>query len=77
MMYGGVEVLLHAFLTFAPHGGKWSAFYPSCFISGERVQSIHWIGGWEGPRAGWDAVVKRKDTFLAPARNHELQSFSP
>jgi len=28
---------------------------------------IHWIGGWAGPGAGLDAVVKRK--ILSPCRN--------
>jgi hypothetical protein len=26
----------------------------------ERVPATHWIGGWVGPRASLDAVVKRK-----------------
>jgi hypothetical protein len=26
----------------------------------ERAPDIHWIGGWVGPRAVLDAVVKRK-----------------
>jgi hypothetical protein len=26
----------------------------------ERAPGTHWIGGWEGPRAGLDAVEKRK-----------------
>jgi len=25
----------------------------------ERAPGAHWIGGWVGPRAGLDAVVKR------------------
>jgi hypothetical protein len=27
----------------------------------------HWIGGWVGPRAGLDAVVKRKNPVISPA----------
>jgi hypothetical protein len=39
----------------------------------------HWIGGWVGPRAGLDVVVKRKNpahaetqTLDHPARNPAL-----
>jgi hypothetical protein len=30
------------------------------FTSGERVTDTHWIGGSVGPRAGLNAVEKRK-----------------
>jgi hypothetical protein len=33
----------------------------------ERAPGTHWIGGWVGPRAGLDAVAKRK--FRAPVEN--------
>jgi hypothetical protein len=33
-----------------------------------RGPSIHWIGGWVGPRAGLDAVEKKKKS-LATAGN--------
>jgi hypothetical protein len=33
---------------------------PAAFPPRERVPDDHWIGGWVGPRAGLDAVVKRK-----------------
>jgi hypothetical protein len=56
----GVEVQLHAFLTSALQGGKWSASRPGRFTSREIAAGIHWIGGWVGPRAGLDAVVNRK-----------------
>jgi len=26
----------------------------------ERARGVHWIGGWVGPRAGLDAMVKRE-----------------
>jgi hypothetical protein len=38
------------------------------FTSGVRIPITHWAGGWVGPRADLNAVVKRK-TFLAPAGN--------
>jgi len=30
------------------------------FTPRQRAPPTHWIGGWVGPRAGLDAVVKRK-----------------
>jgi hypothetical protein len=48
------------FLTSALDGGEWSASRPCRFNSGEEALVNHWIGGWVGPRAGLDAVEKRK-----------------
>jgi len=31
--------------------------------------SIHLIGGWVGPRAGLDAVVRREYPIIAPTEN--------
>jgi hypothetical protein len=58
--YWGVEVQLHAFLTLALNGGEWSASRPGRFTPRERAPGTHWIGGWVGPKAGLDAVLKRK-----------------
>jgi hypothetical protein len=58
-MYWGVEVWLHIFLTSALDGGDWSASLSGRFTSRERATGSHWIGGWVGPRAGSDAMVKR------------------
>jgi hypothetical protein len=58
--YWGVEVWLHAFLTSALDGGERSASRPDRFTPRERAAGTHWIGGWVGPRAFLDAVVKRK-----------------
>jgi hypothetical protein len=56
----GVEVYLHAFLTSALHGGEWSASRAGRFTPREKAPGTHWIGGWVGPRAVLDAVMKRK-----------------
>jgi hypothetical protein len=41
--------------------GEWSASRLLHFTpSRERTPGTHWIGGWVGPRASLDAVVKRK-----------------
>jgi hypothetical protein len=47
-------------LTSALDGGEKSALRPGRFIPRERASGTHWIGGWVGPRAILDAVVKRK-----------------
>jgi hypothetical protein len=47
-------------LTSALDGGEWSASRPGRFTSRERAPGIHGIGGWLGPRAVLDTVVKRQ-----------------
>jgi hypothetical protein len=64
--YEEVDLLLYTFLTCALGAGEWSASWHDRFILGENVAGIHWIGGWLGPSAGVDAVVKRKNPFIAP-----------
>jgi hypothetical protein len=46
--YGGVDVVIHIFLTSALDGGEWSASRPSRFFPRESVPGTHWIGGWMG-----------------------------
>jgi hypothetical protein len=41
------------------------------FTPRKRAPGTHWIGGWVGPRAVVEAVVKRK--FPAPAENRNLE----
>jgi hypothetical protein len=45
--YGGVEVYLHTFLTFALDGGEWGASLPGRFIPG-----THCIGAWNPEKKG-------------------------
>jgi len=47
-------------LTSALDGGEWSASCPGCFTHSKRAPGTHCIGGWVGPRASLDMVVKRK-----------------
>jgi hypothetical protein len=47
-------------LTSALDGGEWPASCPGRFTPRERAPRTHWIGGWVGPRAVLDAMVKRK-----------------
>jgi hypothetical protein len=60
--YEGVEVYFHGFLTSALDGvsGQLHDLAALPPLSPRKRSGIHWIGGWEGPRAGLDAVVKRK-----------------
>jgi hypothetical protein len=46
--------------TSALDGGEWLASHPGHFTARERALGIQWIGGWVGPRAVLDAVLKRK-----------------
>jgi hypothetical protein len=60
---------LHAFLTSALDGVKWSAS-PNCRINPmERADGTHWIGGWVDPRAGLYTVAKRKIPTIDPTGN--------
>jgi hypothetical protein len=52
-------------LTSALDGGEWSASSSDRFTPRERTPCTHWIGGWVGPRAVLDAVVK-KDILSPP-----------
>jgi hypothetical protein len=54
--YWGVEVYLHAFLTWALRGGKWSASRLGRFNHEERTHVAHYIGGSVGPRARPDTL---------------------
>jgi hypothetical protein len=56
--YGGLDVLIHIFLTSALFGGEWSASRPVRFTAGERAPSTQWIGGWVDPRASLDNMQK-------------------
>jgi hypothetical protein len=61
--YWGGEVQLQA-LSSEIDGDEWSASR-----LGRFNPLTHWIGGWEGSRAGMDAVAKRKISFIASAGN--------
>jgi hypothetical protein len=41
-------------------GGEWSASRPGHFTPEERLSGTNWLGGWVGPRAGLDAMERRK-----------------
>jgi hypothetical protein len=56
-------------LTSALNGGDWSALRPGPFIPRERAPGTRCIGGYVGPRAGLDAVEKRKSPIIGPVEN--------
>jgi hypothetical protein len=62
--HGGVDVLIHVFLTLALIGGEWWASCPGHFTSRKRAPGAHWIGGWVGPRTWLDDMERRKFSFL-------------
>jgi hypothetical protein len=55
-----VELQLQTFFTIALYGDEWSISCPSHFRPRERAPGAHWIGGWVGPRASLNVVMKRK-----------------
>jgi hypothetical protein len=59
-------------LTSALDGGEWSASRPGRVTTRETAPGTHWIGGWVGPRAVLDAVVKGKIPS-PPPRNRTLE----
>jgi hypothetical protein len=56
--FGGVDAQINVSLKSAPVWGEWSASRPGRFTPVERVIGTHWIGGWVGPRASPDDMVR-------------------
>jgi hypothetical protein len=54
---GGVDPRIQ---TSALDGREWSVSRPGSFTAGLRAPGTHWTGGWVGPRAVLDTVVKKK-----------------
>jgi hypothetical protein len=59
-------------LTSVLYGGEWLASRPSRFTPRERAPDTHWKGGWVGPRAGLDVMVKRR--IPNPCRDSNTRS---
>jgi hypothetical protein len=59
-IYWGSGGIAPRILTSALDGGEWLASRPGRFTPTEKASGAHWIGGWVGPRALLDTVVKRK-----------------
>jgi hypothetical protein len=64
-------------LTSALDGGEWLTSSPGRFTPRERASGTHWIGGWVGPRAVLDAMVKRKIPFPRRESNPRTPIFQP
>jgi hypothetical protein len=56
-------------LTSALDEYEWSTSRAGRFTPRVRAPGTHWIGGWVGPRAVLDAVVKRKIPSLRRESN--------
>jgi len=65
---GGLEVQHHELLTSSLDGDEWLASRPSRFTPGVGSPETHCIGGSVVPKAGLDAVVKRKKSHQCPCR---------
>jgi hypothetical protein len=59
--YGGGDVQINIFLTWALDGGEWSVSRPCRFTPGERTPGTHRIGVWVGRTASLDNVEKVLD----------------
>jgi hypothetical protein len=57
-------------LTSALDESEWSASHTGRFTPRERAPGTNWIGSWMGPRAGLEAVVKRKIRILGAVLNY-------
>jgi hypothetical protein len=62
-------------LTSALYRGYWSASRPGRFTPRDTAPGTHWKGGWVGPRAGPDAVVKRK--IPSPHNMEKTERYMP
>jgi hypothetical protein len=58
--YWGSGCIVPRILILELDGSEWSVSRPCHFAPRERATGTQWIGVWVGPRAGLDAVVKRK-----------------
>jgi len=61
----------HATKDTALDGSEWSVSRPGRSTHRERDPGTRWKGGWVGPKAGSNVVVKRK--FLAPAGTRNVK----
>jgi hypothetical protein len=64
----------YTFYTSALNGNEWLTASAGRFIppTGERALGTHCIGSWVGPRAGLEALEKKKNAISAPAGNRTL-----
>ena len=63
-MYKGVELQIHAVLSFAVNGGEWSASCPSYITRGVSAPITYWIGGLMDARTGLDETPAGNHSFI-------------
>jgi hypothetical protein len=77
--WGSGGIASRIFFTSALDGGVWSVSRPGHFTPRERALDTHWIGGWVGPRAVLDAVVKRNvrkvKVSLCLTKHHAMKAY--
>jgi hypothetical protein len=59
-MYWGSGGIVPLILNFGTRWRVSGQLHPPAALLQGRDPGIHWMGGWVGPRAGLDAVVKKK-----------------
>lgn len=65
------EVKIHMFLISTLAGSEGSSSSSDCFIP-----SIHYIGGWVGPRTGFDVIMIKKPLPLTGHQTQVIQSIA-
>jgi hypothetical protein len=66
--YGGMEILLHAFLTLVPDWFGRSVSLPHLLLYFRgKSPGTHWVGGWGGGGSAGLVIVKKK--ISCPCRN--------
>jgi hypothetical protein len=73
--YRGSGGIVPYILDLGTRWREWSASRHGRFTPREGDSGTNWIGGWVGPRAGLDAVAKRK--ILNPSRDLEHPIIQP
>jgi len=73
LIYGGVEVQLHAFLILTLDGGKWSISRPGRFNPEKGVPGTHSTRGYKGSKVGLNIQAKRKNYAPTGNRNPAVQ----
>jgi hypothetical protein len=65
----------YTILNIGTNGGEWSDSRAGRFTSGKIAPGSYCIGRWVGPRAGLDAINKRKS--LSPAEKQKPSVVQP
>jgi hypothetical protein len=74
---GEMNYSFFSFLTSALDGGGWSVSRPGRVLPQGNDPSTHGIGGWVGPKSGYDTEARGRILYLCrglkPSRPHSNQ----